>query len=172
MPSDLNGVVMNQVKKIEKVLESALNEDLTPYFALVKAMRKHLPLFGSTKRITAALLKEYIGDISKLDIAEIAALSFTKSDGTIVFEDIKDGKARIFINIGKNHKITPGDLIREISKRSGIDGKLVGKIDIHSTYSFIEIPEQYAELVLVSLDKARIKGVPIVVEPAKKKKKQ
>ncbi|MEJ5361913.1 MAG: DbpA RNA binding domain-containing protein [Spirochaetota bacterium] len=164
---------MNQLKKIEKILESALHEDLTPYFALVKAMRKHLPLFGSTKRITAALLKESIGDISKLDIAEVAALNFTKtSDGTIVFEDIKDGKARIFINIGKNHKITPGDLIREISKRSGIDGKLVGKIDIHSTYSFIEIPEQYAELVLVSLDKARIKGVPIVVEPAKKKKKQ
>ncbi len=161
---------MNQVKNIEKILESALNEDLTSYFLLIKAMRKHLPLFGSTKRITAALLKECIGDISKLDLSEITSLNLAKPDGTIVFEDIKNGKARIFINIGKNHKITPGDLIREISKRSGIDGKLVGKIDIHSTYSFIEIPEQYAELVLVSLDKARIKGIPIVVEPAKKKK--
>ena len=133
-------------------------------------MRKHLPLVGSTKRSTASLLKECIGDISKLDLSEITSLNMAKSDGTIVFEDIKNGKARIFINIGKNHKITPGDLIREISKRSGIDGKLVGKIDIHSTYSFIEIPEQYAELVLVSLDKARIKGIPIIVEPAKKKK--
>ena len=162
---------MKQVKKIEKILESALYEDLTPYFALIKAMRKHLPLFGSTKRIAAALLKEYIGDVSKLDVEEILSLNLSKSsDGTIVFEDVKDGKVRIFINIGKNHKITPGDLIREISKRSGIDGKLVGKIDIHSTYSFIEIPEQYAELVLLSLDKARIKGVPIVVEPAKKRK--
>lgn len=162
---------MNQVKKIEKVLESALNEDLAPYYALIKAMRKHLPFFSSSKRLTAALLKEYIGDISKLDVSEIAYRSLQQSDNSVVFEDIKDGKVRIFINIGKNHKISPGDLIREISKRSGIDGKSVGKIDIHSTYSFIEIPEHYAELVLVSLDKARIKGVPIVVEPAKKKNK-
>ncbi len=90
--------------------------------------------------------------------------------GAVQFEDVKDGKARLFINIGKSHNISPGDLIREIVKYSGIDGKTIGKIDIHTTYSFFEIPEQYAELVLVSLDKAKIRGINIVVEPAKKRK--
>jgi hypothetical protein len=33
------------------------------------------------------------------------------------------------------------------------------------------VPEQYAELVLLSFENVKIKGVPIVIEPAKKRKK-
>ena len=161
---------MNKKKKLEKLLEGALADDLADYMSLVKKLKKRLPFFSGTKRIAAALLKEYLGDISSLDF-EVNDLMRVPSAGNSVFEDIKDGRARIFINIGKNHNISPGDLIREIVKRSGVDGKTVGKIDIHSTYSFIEIPEQFAELVLVSLDKTKIRGVSIVAEPAKKRKK-
>ena len=85
--------------------------------------------------------------------------------------DIKNGRARLFINIGKNHSINTGDLIREIVKRTGLDGKAIGKIDIHGTYSFFEVPESNAELVYHSFEGAKIKGVPVVVEPAKKRKK-
>lgn len=161
---------MNKKKKLEKLLEGALADDLADYMSLVKKLKKRLPFFSGTKRIAAVLLKEYLGDISSLDF-EVNDLMRVPSSGNSVFEDIKDGRARIFINIGKNHNISPGDLIREIVKRSGVDGKTVGKIDIHSTYSFIEIPEQFAELVLVSLDKTKIRGVSIVAEPAKKRKK-
>ena len=161
---------MNKKKKLEKLLEGALADDLAEYMSLVKKLKKRLPFFSGTKRIAAALLKEHLGDISNLDF-EVNDLMRAPSTGNSVFEDIKDGRARIFINIGKNHTISPGDLIREIVKRSGVDGKTIGKIDIHSTYSFIEIPEQFAELVLVSLDKTKIRGVSIVAEPAKRRKK-
>ena len=161
---------MNQEKKIEKILEIALTEGLEEYVTLIKIMKKKLPFIGRTKRIAAALLREYLGDISRLEIQDL--LYSKKSEiGSIVFEDTKDGKARLFINIGKNHRISTGDLIREIVKYSGIDGKNIGKIDIHATYSFFEVPEQYAELVYHSLEDAKIKGVPVVVEPAKKRKK-
>ncbi len=160
---------MNQEKKIGKILELALSEELADYDELLKAMKKQLPLIGRTKRIALALLKEYLGDISHVDIESI--ITKKREDGTIVFEDVKDGKARLFINIGKNHHLSTGDLIREIVKRAGIDGKNIGKIDIHATYSFFEVPEQYAELVYHSFDDARIHGVPVAVEPAKKRKK-
>lgn len=163
-------ILMNQEKKLEKVLERALSEDLDDYVRLLKILKKKLPFFGRTKRIAASLLKELLGDISKLDLDAASLLGRTE-DGKIVFEDIKDGRARLFINVGKNQNISTGDLIREIVKRSGIDGKTVGKIDVHSTYAFFEVPEQYAELVLHSFDNARIRGVPVVVEPAKRKKK-
>ncbi len=161
---------MNQEKKIEKILESALTEELAEYQKLVKVLKKKLPLIGGTRRIAAALLKEYLGDISRLELEPDSLLSKSEN-GTIVFEDIKDGRARLFINVGKNHRVNTGDLIREIVKCSGIDGKTIGKIDIHSTYSFFEIPEQYAELVYHSFEDARIKGIPVVVEPAKRRKK-
>jgi len=160
---------MNQEKKIEKILEIALTEELEEYLKLIKAMKKQLPLLGRTKRIAAALLQEYLGDISRLEIEDL--LLKKSENGTIVFEDIKDGKARLFINIGKNHRISTGDLIREIVKYSGIDGKNIGKIDIHATYSFFEVPEQYAELVYHSFEDAKIRGVSVIVEPAKRRKK-
>ena len=161
---------MNQEKKLEKILECALTEELVEYEQLLKVMKKNLPFFGRTRRIATALLKELLGDISKLDINNIKLVSKTES-GKIIFEDIKDGRARLFINVGKNQNISTGDLIREIVKKSGIDGKVIGKIDIHSTYAFFEVPEQYAELVLHSFEGARIRGIPVVVEPAKRKTK-
>jgi len=160
---------MNQEKKLEQILESALNDNLSSYNRVLKSLRKKLPLFIGTKKIALALLKDALGDITKLDLSLETRVKKSQT-GKIYFEDIKNGKARLFINIGKNHRLSPGDLIREIVKKTGIEGKQIGKIDIYSTYSFFEIPEQFAEMVLLSLDKTRIRGVPIVVEPAKKKK--
>jgi len=161
---------MNQERKLEKILEIASTEELEDYQQLVKILKKKLPLFGGTKRIAAALLKEVLGDISRLDLSSDNLFHKTET-GKIVFEDIKDGRARLFINVGKNHHVSTGDIIREIVKRSGIDGKSIGKIDIHSTYSFFEVPEQFAEMVYHSFDDARIKGISVSVEPAKRRKK-
>jgi len=162
---------MNQLKKIKRILDVAYNENLDEYEALVKRLKKELPLFNGPKRIAAAVLKEYLGDISGMELPKEKIYQKTEA-GQVLFEDIKDGRARLFINIGKNHNISTGDLIREIVKKSGMDGKSIGKIDIHSTYSFFEIPEQFAELVLHSFEGAKIKGLNVVVEPAKKKKKE
>ena len=160
---------MDQKKKIEKVLNIALTEDTSEYKTLLKTLKKRLPLFGRTERIALALLKEYVGDISRLNISEDFGKPKVRN---LVFEDVQDGKVRLFVNLGKNHRVNPGDLIREIVKRSGIDGKQIGKIDIHSTYSFIQVPEQYAEIIIFSFDNARVRGVNVVVEPAKRKKAQ
>jgi len=160
---------MSQERKVQKILEIARSENLSEYNKVLKAIKKKLPFGFGTKRLALSLLKEYLGDISKLDIS-MKNIQKKNQTGKIEFDDVKNGLARLFINIGKNHRVSTGDLIRDIVKKSGIDGKLIGKIDIHSSYSFIEIPEQYAELVLLSLDNTRMRGVPIVVEPAKRKK--
>ena len=158
-----------QKRKLEKILDIAATDDLSAYGDLLKAMKKGLglPFFG-TRRLAAAMLKELIGELAE---TEVSADEFKPKDkGPAVFEDVKDGKVKMFMNIGKNHRVVPGDIIKEIVKRSGIDGKMIGKIDIHSNYTFVEIPEQYAEIVLVSFDNAKLKGVNLVMEPAKKKK--
>ncbi len=162
---------MSQRKKLEKILEIAQNDDLDDYLKLLKLLKKRIPIFGGKKRIAAALLKMQLGSISKLELTTDALFRKTKN-GRIIFDDVKDGKARLFINVGKNHRVSTGDLIREIVRRSAIDGKTIGKIDLHGTYSFFEVPEQFAELVLLSFEDTRIKGVPVVVEPAKRKKER
>lgn len=156
-------------KKISKILSSAMTDDLTLYGDLLKKMKKTLglPFFG-TKKIAAALLKELLGEIDDFNYNHEVFRS--SEPGKIVFEDIKDGKVRLFINIGKSHRVSPGDIIREIVKHSGVDGKVIGKIDIHQNYSFLEVPEQYAEMIIVSFDSVRYRGINVVIEPAKRKK--
>ena len=162
---------MNHLRKIEKIIDLCMTEDLSEYEKIVSKMNKKLPFLVGSKRVAAALLREHIGSLSNFDISSLDLISRSKEDsGKLHFDDIKDGRARLFINIGKNHKVSTGDLIREIVKRSGIDGKTIGKIDIHATYSFFEVPEQYAELVYHSFENAKIRGISVVVEPAKRKK--
>lgn len=160
---------MDQRKKIEKILSAAQTEDLSAYKPLLAMMKKRMPFFGRTSRIALALLKEYMGDISRLDLKDDISKPKVRN---LVFEDVQDGKVRLFVNLGKNHRMNPGELIREIVKRSGIDGKSIGKIDIHSNYSFIQVPEQYAEIIILSFDGARIRGINVAMEPAKRKKER
>ncbi|MBP8082791.1 MAG: DbpA RNA binding domain-containing protein [Spirochaetes bacterium] len=159
----------HQKRKLDRIIEISATEDLSEYGELLNAMKKGLgvPFFG-TRRLAAAMLKEIIGDISQIEFSKNDFKPKQKS--APVFEDVNDGKVKMFLNIGKNHRIMPGDIIKEIVRRSGIDGKAIGKIDIHTSYTFIEIPEQYAEIVLLSFDNARMRGVNAVLEPAKKKK--
>ncbi len=61
---------MNQLKKLKRVLEIAYTENLDDYELLVKRLKKELPLFNGPKRIAAAVLKEYLGDISSLELPQ------------------------------------------------------------------------------------------------------
>ena len=74
--------------------------------------------------------------------------------------------ARLFINIGKDQKVKPGDILGAIAGESGISGRLVGSIDMYDKHTFVEVPQDCAEEVLECMKNARIKGKSIHMEPA------
>lgn len=78
--------------------------------------------------------------------------------------------ARLFINIGKSQRVTPGDILGAVAGESGIPGRLVGSIDMYDGYTFVDVPAEYAEDVLNAMSHARIKGKHIHVEKANSKK--
>ena len=43
--------------------------------------------------------------------------------------------ARLFINIGKSQRVTPGDILGAVAGESGIPGRLVGSIDMYDGYT-------------------------------------
>lgn len=79
------------------------------------------------------------------------------------------GMVRLFINIGKNHKASPKDILGAIAGESGIPGKLVGTIDMFDKYTFVEVPREVAKDVLHGMKNVKIKGKNIHVEIANKK---
>ena len=78
--------------------------------------------------------------------------------------------ARLFINIGKSQRVTPGDILGAVAGESGIPGRLVGSIDMYDGYTFVDVPAEYAEDVLNAMSHARIKGKHIHVEKANSKR--
>lgn len=81
----------------------------------------------------------------------------------------EEGMVRLFINVGKKQNVRPGDVLGAIAGESGIPGKLVGSIDIHDRYTFVEVPRDVAADVLDAMKNVKLKGKTISVEPANHK---
>jgi ATP-dependent RNA helicase DeaD len=78
----------------------------------------------------------------------------------------REDMARLFINIGKNQNVKPGDILGAIAGESGIPGKMVGSIDMYDKYTFVEVPRENADVVLQAMKDVKIKGKNIHMEKA------
>lgn len=80
------------------------------------------------------------------------------------------GMIRMHINVGNNHNVKPRDIVGAIANEAGIEGRLIGSVDIFDSFTFVEIPESHVDRVMERMDKRMIKGKPISIEPAKESK--
>lgn len=71
--------------------------------------------------------------LSSIDIQDVSELVNIKNI------QIKSDFFTIIINGGKKSKIRAGDILGALIKEQGIDGKLIGKIDILDNYSFVAL---------------------------------
>jgi len=77
------------------------------------------------------------------------------------------GYVRLFINIGARQQVTPADFVRTIAREADISGSLIGAIDIHDEFTFVEVPKDVAQVVLGAMEHASIQGRGIRAEPAR-----
>ena len=107
--------------------------------------------------IAAALLKMILVTEGKEQAAPSGEYGEPESFG---------GMVRLHLNVGREHKVGPKDIVGAIAGETGLPGKLIGKIDIHDRYTFVEVPKEYAH-DLLSLMKGRyIKGTKIAIDSA------
>lgn len=112
----------------------------------------------SAMDIAAAFLKQAIGGVE-----------LTKDDDDDVdFANTgaEEGMVRLFVNIGKNQKVRPGDILGAVAGEAKIPGKLVGAIDMYDNYTFVEVPVEYGKDVLKAMKNVKIKGKTVNAEPA------
>ena len=82
------------------------------------------------------------------------------------YDSGREDMARLFINIGKNQNVKPGDILGAIAGESGMPGKMVGSIDMYDKYTFVEVPRENADAVLNAMKDVKIKGKNIHMEKA------
>lgn len=131
-------------------------EEMEKYISLMNDFVEESPY--SALEIAAAFLKKSLKDTSLEETAEM-------------WEDTgaEKGMARLFINVGKKNGVRPGDILGAVAGESNISGELVGAIDMHDKYSFVEVPRAVAADVLCGMKRAKIKGKTISMEPANKR---
>ncbi len=80
---------------------------------------------------------------------------------------VETGMVRLWMNLGNNNGLRPGDIVGAIAGESGIPGKAIGEIDIRSNYSLVDVQESLVKNVLkVSKGNYRIKGKPVLLKVA------
>ncbi len=79
----------------------------------------------------------------------------------------REDMARLFMNIGKNQNVRPGDILGAVAGESGIPGRVVGSIDMYDNYTFVDVPSEHAKKVLKAMKDVKIKGKAVHMELAK-----
>ncbi len=78
----------------------------------------------------------------------------------------EEGMVRLFINIGKDQNVRPGDILGAIAGESGIPGRVVGSIDMFDAYTFVDVPQESARVVMRAMKNVKIKGKSVRMEVA------
>ena len=157
----INDVTAVKAEKIlDKVHDLISNEDLSKMIDIIEARVNNEDY--TSLDIAAAFLKMAMGEEND-QIDEKASFNDFGDTGA------EAGMVRLFINIGKNQKTRPGDILGAIAGETGMPGKLIGSIDMYDKYTFVEVPREYASDVIEVMKNAKIKGKNINIEPANRK---
>ena len=102
----------------------------------------------SAMEIAAAFMYQALGKYIDEKLAKQMVLGVFGDTGA------QDGMVRLFINIGKKHRVRPGDILGAIAGESGMEGNLVGAIDMYDGYTFVEVPMEYGLKVINAMKSA------------------
>jgi ATP-dependent RNA helicase DeaD len=72
------------------------------------------------------------------------------------------------IDVGKRHKIGPGAIVGAIANEGGLHRSDFGHIAIHPDFSLVELPAKLPLETLKALERTRISGVLINLQPDRK----
>jgi ATP-dependent RNA helicase DeaD len=180
---------LRQLRFIERMIGRRIKPMRVPSLADVEARRRQAFKDSIVKALSGDGLDPYLMLVDELaeeyDPAEIAAAAIklaTAGDGTAPSRETKrqqdhamagdgrgaeSGMARLFVNIGRQDGVRPGDFVGAIANEAGIPGNAIGAIDLFDTYSFVEVPQSEAQRVVATLQRTTIRGRQVNAEIAR-----
>lgn len=180
-----SGRELYKLREIQRYCKTKIKAQPIPSVSDVAEARVSKVFENISETIEAGGLEPYVemieeainvNDYTTLDLAA-AFLKMVMGENEVATEEVnqsfdfentgaEEGMVRLFINIGKNQRVRPGDILGAIAGESGMPGKLVGCIDMFDKYTFVEVPKEFAHDVLNAMKHAKIKGKNINIEPA------
>jgi ATP-dependent RNA helicase DeaD len=75
-------------------------------------------------------------------------------------------QTRLFMNIGAQMGIGPGDIVGAILGETGLPSGTVGVIDIRDRHLFADVASEHANAIIAKLNRTQIKGQRVKVKIA------
>lgn len=83
----------------------------------------------------------------------------------------EDMATTIFVNIGKNRKVYPRDIVGMITNVAGIERERIGEIRILASYSFVQLFKEDGDKVIAALNEYEYRGRKLSVNYSREKNK-
>ncbi|HEY8598972.1 MAG TPA: DEAD/DEAH box helicase [Thermomicrobiales bacterium] len=183
---------LRQLRFIERMIGKRIKQLRVPTMADVEARRRQAFKESIVKELNGDGLAPYLLLVDELseefDAVEIAAAAIKiatggtgaaaatpevkrRNDHAMAGDGVgaERGMMRLFINIGRQDGVRPGDFVGAIANEAGIAGKEIGAIDLFDTYSFVEVPQAVADRVVAALGRTTIRGRAVNAEIARPK---
>lgn len=78
-----------------------------------------------------------------------------------------EGRARLFVALGKKDKLSPKKLVKFIMQNSGVSNSAIDQVEVYDNFSFISVPFREAEIILGVFQKNSGNKKPLVVKAKK-----
>jgi ATP-dependent RNA helicase DeaD len=78
------------------------------------------------------------------------------------------GMTRLYIDVGRDDGVRPGDIVGAIANEAGIPGRAIGAIELFDRFALVDVPATQSEKVLRALKRTTIRGrkiAPTVARP-------
>jgi ATP-dependent RNA helicase DeaD len=117
------------------------------------------------------------------DLAEIAAAAARMARGDrpleVNIEPVRpeatltnEGMVRLFIDIGRQSGVRPGDIVGAIANEADVPGSAIGAIDIYDRFSFVDVQSEYIDQVLNRMSGSIIRSRDLRIRVATPKEKE
>ncbi|MFT7663224.1 MAG: ATP-dependent RNA helicase DeaD, partial [Planctomycetota bacterium] len=71
---------------------------------------------------------------------------------------LEPGMERFRVEVGRNHGVMPGPLVGAIAGETGLEGRLIGRIELYEDFTTVDLPEGMPGEVFKILSRVRVCG--------------
>jgi len=175
----VSGRDIYKLRDIMRFTKADIKLEQVPSFADVSEVKTTLFLNQIKEVVEKGNLDKYIGrvqrlldqseEITSLDIAA-ALLKMNMKEDKRNEQSLdasrekgasRPGYTRLFISMGKKDRLHPRDVVDLIAESTNLPGNKVGDIALYDKFSFVEVPNEFAEDIVGQLGRSSIQGQPV-----------
>ena len=78
----------------------------------------------------------------------------------------EDNMQRYRVEVGHRDRVKPGNLVGAIANESGLQGRMIGRIQIFESHSFVDLPKGMPQDVFSSLQRLKVMNRELQISPA------